>query len=143
MRSGTRFTIPLLILLGGCTVQLVGPYDETTVKGVTDLHRKVEAVLVDLERHAGTPAGRYGESGNAYDRIRVDLRSLRLRVDALQRKERTVEQIDLLLKSVDQLEQLHQIGFKDREEIAPLRTNFEVIFKSILVVEMGKKRAAP
>lgn len=142
MRRLSRSALAAVLVLSSCTVQLVGPYDETTVKEVTDLHRKVETLLVKLERTAGKPEGKYEGHEATYDTLRVGLRSLRLRVESLQRKENTAGQIDLLSKSLDSLEKLHKIGFKDPEEIAPLRTNFEVLFKSILVVEMGKKRGA-
>jgi len=128
------------IALSGCAIRLVADYDEHVDKATTEIQRKVETFLTRLERLVGTPAADYSQHVALYDDVRVDLSALKVRASAIPKNRITVEQIDLLSDSWSKLEQLHKIGFKSREEIAPLRRNFNQAIAQILTLELAKRR---
>ena len=148
MQISPGSTRPLAILLSlavglalsGCAIRLIADYDEHVDKATTEIQRKVESFLIKLERSVGTPAADYSQHVALYDDVRVDLSALKVRASAIPKNSITVEQIDLVSDSWSKLEQLHKIGFKTREEIAPLRRNFNQAFTQILKLELAKRR---
>jgi hypothetical protein len=138
-----RFFTAVVVLAAttaGCTIKLISDYDETTDKAVTQLQRKVDGFLVDMQRKAGTPEAAYARNAQFYDEARVDVDAIRVRVQAIPKNDITVQQITLIQDSLEKLEQLHKLGFSSPEEIAPLRTAFDTSFTAILKLELAKKR---
>ncbi len=124
----------------GCSIKLISDYDEATDKAVTQLQRKVDGFLVDMQRKAGTPEAEYAKHAQFYDEARVDIDAIRVRAQAIPKNDITVEQIKIVQDSFDKLEQLHKLGFSSPEEIAPLRSAFDTSFTAILKLELAKKR---
>lgn len=139
-----RLLILLYLLVAltcsGCTIKLIADYDETIDKSTAEIQKKVETFLVKLERIVGTPAADYAQHVAFYDEVRVDLSALKVRASAIPQNTITEQQIDLLTGSWSDLEKLHMIGFRSKEEIVPLRKNFNQAFTQILKLELAKKR---
>ncbi len=142
LRFFTAVVVPLVLAAAtaGCTIKLISDYDETTDKAVTQLQRKVDGFLVDMQRKAGTPEAEYTKNAQFYDQARVDVDALRVRAQAMPKNDITVQQINLVQDSLDKLEKLHKLGFSSPEEIVPLRSAFDISFTAILKLELAKKR---
>lgn len=141
-RSFMSLIIPVIVIfvITGCSIKLISDYDEATDKAVTQLQRKVDGFLVDIQRKAGAPGAEYVKNVQFYDEARVDVDAIRVRAQAIPKNDITVEQIKLVQDSLDKLEQLHKLGFFSPEEIAPLRSAFDISFTAILKLELAKKR---
>ena len=133
-------TLILILAVPGCGVKFIADYDEATDKSVTELQRKVEGFLVDIERKVGTDDAAYSNNTEFYDEVRVDISAIRVRAAAREKNEITLEQLDLVQKNLDNLEKLHELGFNSPEEIEPLRKAFNASFTAILKFELAKKR---
>lgn len=132
--------VALLCAFAGCApIRLIADHDEQVVQMASEIHWKIEAQLVFLERHIDAEAGKYEYSTDFYDEIRVDLRSLRVRAAAQPKNEIAVQQVDLLLQNVALMEQMHQQGIS-ANDLAPLRSAFETAVTAILKLELAKKR---
>ncbi len=144
--SATRYimslivSISIILTITGCSIKLISDYDEATDKAVTQLQRKVDSFLVDMQRKAGTPGAEYAKNAQFYDETRVDVDAIRVRAQAIPKNDITVEQIKLVQDSLDKLEQLHKLGFSSPEELTPLRSAFDTSFTAILKLELAKKR---
>ncbi|MFN0132574.1 MAG: hypothetical protein ACKVW3_08610 [Phycisphaerales bacterium] len=137
----------------GCAIQLVSNYDEVTDKGVTALHRDVEAFFLTLkEELAERPADAlHAKHKGFYSKARLDLGTLRLRADSIPKNTQTVEQLKLLDASLADLERLHLLhdqAVRDNtttNRLSPAivditRQLFHTHLSSILALEMAKKR---
>lgn len=124
----------ILACVGCISVKLVSDYDENIDKGVTEIQKKTEAFLLSLKPYAP-------ESTQFYDGVRVEISSLRLRADSLQRNSLTVQMLDKLANNIDRLEQDHKSkeGIK-QAEIPLYRGGLNSQFTSILTFELAKKR---
>ncbi|MBI2486322.1 MAG: hypothetical protein HYW01_05060 [Deltaproteobacteria bacterium] len=117
-RSFSYFvTLMLILAVTGCSVKFVADYDEVTDKSVTELQRKVERFLVDIQRKVGTDEAAYSKHTGFYDEVRVDLSAIRVRAAAREKNEITLEQLDLIQKNLDNLEKLHELGFNARTKL--------------------------
>ena len=135
------FLLGFLILLPiQCTVKLIADYDEFTDKAVTELQRKVNGFLVGLERTIGTPDAAYEKHTKFYDAVKVDIDAIRVRAEARLKNEITVKQLRLVQESMDQLEELHELGFSKIEQVELVRKGLDAHFTAILKLELAKKR---
>ncbi|UCD56014.1 MAG: hypothetical protein JSV16_09170 [Candidatus Hydrogenedentota bacterium] len=133
--------LAVLLLAGfGCTIRLIAEYDEQTDRSVTALQRKMEAFFVHLGNIAGTPEADYANYKDFYEEVRVDISAIKLRVDAKPLNTQTQEQIDLLERSVNDLEEIHELGIRHAEVVETLRKQFNTAFVAILKLELEKKR---
>ena len=129
----------LAAALGGCTVRLISDYDEETDRAVIALHRQVEGLLTDLERHAGTEAGAYAAYRDRYDAIGVDLRSIWLRATSRPRNALQVAQLEEIGHQLALLEEAHAEGLAGAE-VELFRRGFEQSFGAVSRLELAKKR---
>lgn len=82
----------LVLAISGCgTVRLVAGYDEAIEKGVSDLQKKVEAILTKIERQPSKPSSTYDSKD--YEKLREDLNVLRTRAAAWDKNEVTVKML--------------------------------------------------
>lgn len=82
----------LVLSLSGCgTVRLVAGYDDAIEKGVTDLQKKVEAILTKIEHKPSKPDSSY--DAKDYEKLREDLNVLRTRAAAWDKNELTVKML--------------------------------------------------
>ena len=139
----TWLTVLLMSLaLAGCTVKLVGDYDEHLDKGVSQLQKDVETFLVKLESSADRPEDKvesYDKNKKVYDDFRVAVSVLRVRADSVERGGFTVGMLDKLSKNLAGLEELHREGLA-KAEIKVIRGTLNAQFRAILTFELAKKR---
>lgn len=128
------------LVLSGCAVKRISSYDETTDKTVTALQKKTEAHLVALEAVDGLPECKYEKHKQFYEEAKVDVSAIAVRAAAIPKNEITTEQTVLLSKSLKSLENLHKIACLSKDQIVPLRTQFNSSFTAILKLELAKRR---
>ncbi len=132
-----------LALVSCSSVRMLSEYDEILDLGTSDLQRRVETFLFEMEAKAGTAAGEYAANRAFYDAVRVEHTVLRSRAQAVPKNALTVEQLDLLGSSLDKLRELHERGGANglpREVVEPARAALTTQFVSILKLELAKKR---
>ncbi len=132
--------LALLLTLACCGITLISGYDEITDNAVTQLQRKVDTFLIEIQRNVGTSEVGYENRKEFYDEVRIDIDAIRVRAEAKEKNEITLRQLKTLQESVDSFEKLHELGFIKPEEIEPLRQAFDTIFTAILKLELTKKR---
>ncbi|MBN2486153.1 MAG: hypothetical protein JXB34_09285 [Bacteroidales bacterium] len=132
--------IALLFLTSCSNIRLVSDYDDITDKKVTELQDKFARHFVKLERAIGTSEADYSHFIEFYDAAKSELRTLRVRANAIDKNTIVTEQLDLLEKNVSDLEELHKMGFSTTAEIIPLKSAFELSFTAIIKFQMGLKR---
>lgn len=123
-------------LVTGCThVQLISPYDETTDRMVTALHKATSEVLDELE--AATPG--YATMSKRYAGLKSDLRAVQLRNEARPKNKLTIAQLQELKANLDKLEKAHKDGLMAPVMVRPMRDAFDQTFRAILTLELAKK----
>lgn len=137
---GLSVALPLVVVLAACAPALIAPYDEVTDQTVSALQRRTEAHLLALEDAQGTPACTYAQHRQFYADARIETSALAVRSAAIPGNALTSEQVLLLLDSLEQLRQLHQIACLTTAQIAILRTQFNSSFTAILKLELAKRR---
>ncbi len=131
----------LLMLVTSCTsVRLISEYDEITDKAVTALQKKVSRIFVKLESEIGTDKAAYENYKGFYQTAKVDLNTLKVRADAIDKNKIVQDQIVALTSMLDNLEKLHKIGFYSVDQIIPLKQPFNSAFTAIIKLQMELKR---
>jgi hypothetical protein len=138
-RRTPRAVAVVLLLAAGC-VHLVADYDEQIDRGISQVLSQFQAVFTRLERTAGTDGALYPNYVEDYDEIRTELRVLRSRAAAHVKNDLTIQQIDLLLDSLDKMEALQKLGPLPPEQLGVLRRSIETSCTAILKFELAKKR---
>jgi hypothetical protein len=128
------------LFVTGCTVKLISSYDEKTDIAVTDLQKKVETFFLTLESQEGLPECAYEYHAAFYREAKVSVSAIEMRARAIPDNDISIQQIDLLKENIEMLEQLHKLGCLTKEQIEPLRINFNSGFTAILKLELAKKR---
>lgn len=130
----------LLLIVSGCTeIRLISDYDEETDRATTALQKKVEALVSDVEKNAGTPQAAYDKYESVYDDILVDLRTLQVRADSRPKNGIQVQQFAEVEKQLNLFEEAHREGIS-AAEIPAFKNGFNQSFKAILTLELAKKR---
>lgn len=129
-----------IFVVTGCTVKLISSYDEKTDEAVTDLHKKVETFFLSIESQEGLPECTYENHMAFYQEAKVSVSAIELRARAIPDNDITIKQIVLLKENIEMLEQLHKLGCLSKEQVKPLRINFNSGFTAILKLELAKKR---
>jgi hypothetical protein len=75
-----------------------------------------------------------------YDDVSLDIDAIRVRAAARPNNDMTTKQLGLIQESIDKLETYHKLGFQNPQEVAPLRSAFDISFTAILKLELAKKR---
>jgi hypothetical protein len=141
-----RVLLGLTLLAAGlscATVKLVSDYDEKTDTAITAFEREIDGYLGKLVSNAGTPVAAYASNSTFYAGARDDIRAMQFRARALPKNRITVEQLDLLMRSLDALESLHRSAGPTgipADQVTPLRNAFDASCTAILKFEIEKKR---
>lgn len=95
------------VTLTACTLKLVSDYDETMDEGATALHKKLDEFFVKLPNKP--QEGREYESNQEfYEEVLVDLNSLQVRANGIQKNSFTIQQLDLVERNIGYLTLLHK-----------------------------------
>lgn len=135
--------LALLLFVSGCAVHLMSDYDEQTDKSVTALQKKIDAFLVKLESEHDVSRCTYAKNSDFYSSVDVDVNSIVVRAGAMQKNEQTLAQLAELKAAISSLKTLHEMNgdrCMTREQVEPLRMQFNVIMTGILKLELAKKR---
>jgi hypothetical protein len=131
----------LVLLLTSCsTVRLISEYDDVTDKAVTVLQEKVTKFFVKMENQVGTPQADYTNYKTFYEDAKVDLNTLKIRADAIDKNKIVQDQIAELYKMIENLEKLHKLGFASAELLKPLQQPFNSAFTAIIKLQLALKR---
>jgi len=136
----------LLVLLASasaCKVKLISDYDEVIDHSATELQKRVEGFVHNMEGAAGTPNGTYNANKAFYDDVRTDISALRVRAMAVSNNSLTLQEIDGIEKNIEKLRQLHDMGGANglRPAVAePALSALNVQFVALLKLELAKKR---
>jgi len=125
--------------LTGCSIRLISDYDELIDKSATEFHQKLEKLLVELERTAGTPAADYANHVGFYDEMLAGVRTMRLRAASSARAKIVEKQILRIEKNIEALREMHKTGMK-KVDIPPLRTAFFSQFTAVVKLQQELKR---
>lgn len=133
-----------LISFQSCTsIQLISDYDEITDQTVNSLQEKVSTYFVKLDRTVGTDDGLYEKYMDDFDKMKIDLNTLEIRVAAFEKNEIMQKNVENLKKMISNLESLHKIGFNDSEQIAalkqPFNSSFTAMTKLLFALKRGEK----
>lgn len=130
----------LSLALNGCvSVKVVAEYDEQTDVTVTQIQRKMEQMLLILERGSGKESAAYTNYIKFYDDLKVDISAARVRAAAIPDNEYVYQQLGFMDLNVLNLERSHQFGISV-EDIPLIRTTFNGLCTSIIRLELRKKR---
>lgn len=156
-----RFLVfSLVVSFLGCSIKLIAPYDETTEKEASRLQKQIDGFITQLIFEGGSAqddssrqvALNYGKFRKEYEKIGVDLRSLKIRTEAISLNEHTTNQVKYIIENFEILEARHKKysnnGTIDGRKISMsnsyLRNARDIIndqFKSVLSLEIAKKRS--
>ena len=131
------------LLLSGCAVRLIGDYDDTIDKGVTDVQQKAELYLAKLQSNPDTP---YDQG--FYDDINARLAVLKSRASSLPKYPIILEQLNNLKSQVDKFQELDKISKRPFPSgaVTAAESAIAVSVESILKLELALKergRASP
>jgi hypothetical protein len=123
-------------------VRLVSEYDEQVDRTATRLQRTMDAFLTRLENLPSNDSDRsYAGNKEFYLQYGVDLRALKVRATGLQRNSITVEQVERMENSLEQLRSTHESQNRlSPAAIREFRNLFNVSWTAILTFELAKKR---
>lgn len=147
MKRVQRISLMLVLLsflaLSGCTVRLIGDYDSVLDQGMTDFQQKTETFLSKLAGAHGTPEAAYAANKDFYNDVKGSLATMRTRSAGEAKSQLITKEIELLQKSVDDMEKLHKLagaGGLSVDTIETTRTLIEVHVESFMKLELALKR---
>lgn len=134
-------TCLLLLLLGSsCTLKLIADYDQYSERTATELQKRMDQHLTNLEAKAGTPAAEYAANVDFYNTYLVDVRSLEIRARSRPKNDITIQQLPLIIDSTDELRAAHEDSPLPKEAIPTYRDLFNQAWGAIIKLELAKKR---
>ena len=137
----TSVLLFLFLSLQSCgPVRLISDYDEVTDKTSLELQEEIDALLIKLERTAGTAEANYDKYVQTYDVIKVTLKKLKIRTAAIPKNKLVEDQVAELEKMVGNLEKLHKQGFGSAGQVNILQQPFDTAFTSITKLQIALKR---
>jgi hypothetical protein len=136
--KSTSFLLSLLLLLAGCAVTLVGPYDEVTDQAITDLANRTEEFLARMQA-TGAP---YHGNESFYSDAKARLATIKLRAALYPNNTGEVKLLDQFSGNLDNLAELHRAGPLTGTVGSTARSTIESNIESLLQVELAKKRSS-
>jgi hypothetical protein len=135
---------PLLVafffVVSSCTsIRLISDYDEITDKAMNALQEKVTKTLVKLDANIGTNETAYEKYKGFYEEVKVDLNTLQIRTNAIDKNEIEQRQVQELSTMIDNLEKLHKLGFNSLDQIKLLKQPFNAAFTALTKLQIAKK----
>ena len=131
----------LMFILPACSsVKLISDYDEITDKSVTALQERLSEFFVKMETDIGTEAAAYTHYSSFYQQAKVNLATLKIRADAIDKNKIVQDQIAALSIMLKDLEELHRIGFTNLTQVKQLEPPFNSAFTAIIKLQLALKR---
>jgi hypothetical protein len=124
----------LVVLIAGCSIAIVAPYDPITDERLTDLHRKVTVVLDHLSGLT------HEEARPALASVKGDIRTLQARNKARPLNELTTAQLDLIASTWSKLDALVGLGPMTPREVEVMRKTLDVEIGAAIALEIDKRR---
>lgn len=132
----------LVLAVPAACVSRVAPYDQTIATGLAKLQASHTRFFDELQQTAGTPDAAWNCHAAWYGETRAEIAALRVRAASYGlEKDPTVAAMELLERSLNELEQAHAQGFS-AGEIPVLRTLFDAQLHMLIELEAAKKRPA-
>lgn len=135
-----------VLAAGGCTVRLISDYDETIDVSASQLQKEMDSFLTQMETDEGD-AVTYGSNRSFYPYYATEVRAVLVRAQAHPKNELSVAQYELMLDSLEDLEEAHrgEEGVEDEgtlpvEAIPAFRDLFNQSWAAIIRLEVAKKR---
>lgn len=128
----------VFVLLTACVSVNTATYDEQTDQTVTMLQVKTDGLMESIQANLNTPAAAYKNYAQQYQAILLQLHVLVTRNEALPYNQTTVDQLNLLINSIEKLQQHHQQGFSSKRELMALQQLIDTQFRSIYTLELTK-----
>jgi hypothetical protein len=122
------------------SVQLISTYDEVTDKAVTNLQEKVSRFFVEVGEHLGTEKAQYQDYQSFYREAKVHLATLQIRANAIDKNDIVQQQLKELSQLLGELEQMHKIGFPNKESLALSELACNRAFTAIIKLQLALKR---
>lgn len=124
------------LLLAGCAVRLIGDYDDTIDKGVTDVQQKAELYFARLQSSPNTP---YDQG--FYDDINARLAVLKSRAASLPKYPIILEQLTNLKSQFDTFQKLDKSSPRPFPSVAvtDAESAIAVSVESIVKLELALK----
>jgi hypothetical protein len=144
MRRSTRGTLLALVVVAlsamGCAVKLIGDYDDTIDKGVTDVQQKAELYFSKLQSSPNTP---YDQG--FYDDINSRLAVLQSRAKSLEKYTIISEQLVNLRSQFEKFQTFDKITTRPfpATSVTAAESAIAVSVESILRLELALKRGGP
>ncbi len=138
--SSQTLILVFITILSACTPKYISDYDEYTDRAITSLQREFETFFVTLDSLVDRDKCEWINHSSFYHSSKINISSVQVRVKAITKNKKTIEQVVLLSNSLKSLEKLHKLGCFSNEQIENLRSNFNSSFTAILKLELAKKR---
>jgi hypothetical protein len=142
LSNNIHFLVSLIVFIVtiSCSpVQYINNYDEESNKNFTAIHEKVASLFVQLEEEPTSISSNYDNFTTVYKEIKVHLKVLKIRTQAMEKSEIVQNQVAELSKMVNNLEQVHKIGFNNTEQVEALEQPFNAAFTAITKLQNGLK----
>lgn len=138
-----------------CSVKLMADYDEFIDMGLTELHRRTEIFLTQLEtdlirlsnidedseyRQIIIDNISYEANTDFYNDFLIELRVIKLRAECYTYNELTVKQLNIMEEILKTQKSIHKRGFDSHRDINDMRSAFNRAFRGIIKLEIAKKR---
>jgi hypothetical protein len=133
----------LILVLTSCKVMLIGAYDQVTDENIQKIQVEVMTLLVKVERNLDakdSAANQYVHFKDRYENLAGETESLKVRCESIPKYNIVVEQVTLLQNNLQNLEKYHQIGFRTKEELVPIKKAFESEFAAMITLQNSLKR---
>lgn len=130
----------LMVGICGCSnVCRVAEYDSHMDIAISELQRKVETFLTQMERGGNRGEASYERNVWFYDEVRVDLSAINVRAGAVTGDGPLLEQLRLLAEQILLLEGVHKNGL-DGTAIQRVRGAVNACCTRILRLELARRR---
>jgi hypothetical protein len=127
-------------LLGCSRVTLISAYDEQIDHSASELQQRMDAFLTMLADKEGTPEASYEANRDFYSDYGVGIRAVKVRALAQPKNSITVQQLDLMSNSLEELRKAHEDAPISAEAVPTFRDLFNQAWGAIIALEMAKKR---
>jgi hypothetical protein len=133
------FFFAFIFLFSCSEIRLIQEYDAVSDNKINSLQEKTSRFFVKINRTFGLPENKYDKYIDFYDDLKSDIHILEIRTKSIEETNITQQQVTSLLTQVNTLENLHKIGFKNREEISLIESAFDNTFTAILQLQQALK----